>query len=407
MAKKGESEMDTKVSVRNHYLDWLRVLAIMFVFVYHSSRFFNQEDWHIKNPVTYDWVEIWNGFAGTWMMPLIFVISGASLFYAIGKDGPGKFIKNKSLRLLVPLLVCITTHASLQVYLERLTHGDFTGAYFQFLPYYYFQGCYEGGNPASGNFSYSGMHLWYLEWLFIFSLLSYPLMRWLKGSGRRVLTGLGSLFALPGAVYLMALPSVLLLAFVDRDSPVMMSEGGWSLLVYLWLLFCGFLLVSHSRLEASIQRLRWISLALALVSISILGYIMISNQGDPAFGDPLYGLNFGLRGFCSWCWILAIFGLAMKPLNFTNAFVKYANEAVLPFYIFHQTVLLCVGYFVVQWPIPDPLRWLAILLISFIVIMLLYEYLVRRFNLLRFLFGMKLRPRRQVTAAKQVQEVAP
>ena len=77
------------------------------------------------------------------------------------QGGAGKFVKDKVLRLLVPLLVGDFTHASLQVYLERFTHGQFSGSYFQFLPHY-FKGFYEGGNPASGNFALTGMHLWYL-----------------------------------------------------------------------------------------------------------------------------------------------------------------------------------------------------------------------------------------------------
>jgi hypothetical protein len=76
-------------------------------------------------------------------------------------------------------------------------------------------------------------------------------------------------------------------------------------------------------------------------------------------------------------------------LNLSTPFLTYANEAVLPFYILHQTVLLCVGYFVVQWPIPSLLKWVVILALSFPTIMALYEFLVRRFNVMRFLFGMK------------------
>jgi peptidoglycan/LPS O-acetylase OafA/YrhL len=76
--------------------------------------------------------------------------------------------------------------------------------------------------------------------------------------------------------------------------------------------------------------------------------------------------------------------------------LKYANEATLPFYILHQTVIVGLGYFVVQWAIPDLLKFLFILSGSFLMVMVLYEFLVRRFNLLRFLFGMKLLPKAPV-----------
>ena len=76
--------MDIKVSTRNNYLDWLRVLGILFVFIYHSSRLYNVETWLIKNEIWYPSVELWNVFATSFMMPLMFAISGASLFYATG-----------------------------------------------------------------------------------------------------------------------------------------------------------------------------------------------------------------------------------------------------------------------------------------------------------------------------------
>jgi peptidoglycan/LPS O-acetylase OafA/YrhL len=371
-----------------HYLDWLRVLAILTVFVYHSTRFFNMEDWHVKNPTRYLSVEVWNTFAGTWMMPLIFVISGASLFYAVGKGGAGKFVKDKTLRLLVPLLVGDFTHASLQVYLERLTHGQFSGTYFQFLPQY-FNGFYEGGNPASGNFALTGMHLWYLWWLFLFSILLYPLFHWLKGRGRRVLSKLGDGLALPGAIYLLALPVLLALMFVDPANPVMAEkEAGWSLVIYLWLLLSGFVVVSHDGVQASIRRLRWLSLTLTVVSIGTFLFLIF--RSTPAnFGTPQYALTFGLRGLAAWCCVLVALGFGMKYLNFSTPFLSHANEAVLPFYILHQTVLLAVGYFVVQWPIPDLLKWTTILLASLAIIMGIYEFLIRRFNVMRFLFGLK------------------
>ena len=142
------------------------------------------------------------------MMPLIFLISGASIFYAMRKGGgAGKFFKDKLLRLGVPLLVAVFTHASLQVYLERISHHQFAGSYFQFLPHY-FEGVYI--NPGvGGNFAFAGMHLWYLLFLLLYCILCYPLFRWLKGGGQRVLDGFGNLLALPGVAYLLFLPTLL------------------------------------------------------------------------------------------------------------------------------------------------------------------------------------------------------
>ena len=374
--------METRAVTRRYDLDWLRVLGILAVFIYHSSRFFNMEDFMVKNPTWYPGVEVWNRFATSWLMPLMFIVSGASLFYALGKGegglkAAGTFVKDKALRLLVPVVVCDFTHASLQVYLDRLTHGEFSGTYFQFLPHYFFD-----------NFEWQGMHLWYLWLLFLFSILLYPLMRWLKGRGRDMLSKLGDLLARPGAVYALALPAILLVVLLDYNSAVMEHNAGWAFIVYLWLILAGFLVVSHERLQASIERLRWLSLPIGLVLVGCSIFLLTLDVG-PAFGTWRYALGWGTRALGSWCCVLAFLGFGSRRLKLSTPFLTYANEAVLPFYILHQTVLLSVGYFVVQWPIPDLLKWLIIVPISFVIIMALYEFLVRRFNVMRVLFGMK------------------
>jgi peptidoglycan/LPS O-acetylase OafA/YrhL len=385
-------------STRLYYLDWLRVLAILTVFVYHSTRFFNMETWNVKNPTWYRSVEVWNRFATAWLLPIIFVVSGASLFFAVGKGqggpkGAGQFVKDKALRLLVPLLVCDFTHASVQVYLERLTHGEFSGSYFQYLPNYFFD-----------DFEWQGMHLWYLLWLFVFSVILYPLLRWLRGRGQGVLSKLGDLMALPGVVYALALPTILLSVLLDYEATE--NNAGWILIVYLWITLAGFLVVSHDGVQTSIQRLRWLSLSIGLVLVGF-SISVHSLEQLPAFGTWRYGLGWGLRALGSWCCVLAILGFGRKHLRRNRPFLTYANEAVLPFYILHQTVLLCVGYFVVQWAIPDLLKWGTILLVSFPTILLLYEFLVRRFNVMRFLFGMKPLPKGPTAQSTEAPGILP
>ena len=147
----------------------------------------------------------------------------------VGTRGAGKFIKDKVLRLLVPFVVGIFTHASLQVYLERHTQGGFQGSYFEWLPHY-FEGLYGLG----GNFAWIGMHLWYLLVLFLASIIFLPLFQWLKnGSGAPVLARLNNLLAKPGVMYLLALPIMLLLVAPDPDGLFGRRDfGGWNLLSY-------------------------------------------------------------------------------------------------------------------------------------------------------------------------------
>jgi glucan biosynthesis protein C len=391
--------METKAITRRYDLDWLRVMGILTVFIYHSARFFNSETWHVKNATTYFGVDVWETILANWMMPLIFAISGASLFYALGKGRPGQFIKDKVLRLLVPLVVGMFTLDTLQIYLERLSHGQFSGSFVEFLPHYF-----NGLDGFGGNFPWTGVHLWYLEMLFIFSLVFLPLLLWLKrGSGQRVLAWLGDLLARPGAAYLLALPVILVLGLMNRNTFLgSLGWGGGSIFSHLCFFLSGFVIVSHAGLQNSIQRLRWLSLALvAILMVTIFSLYMLF--GEPAYGTAQYTLFFSLYGLWAWCWVLAILGFGMKHLNFSTPVLGHANEAVLPFYILHQPVLLCVGYFAVQWAIPDLLKWVIIFPTSFVVIVALYELLVRRFNVMRVLFGMKPLKRAAPVAPRPAQ----
>jgi hypothetical protein len=355
------------------------VFCILSVFVYHTTRFFNLDPWSAKNAVTYRGVQLFTSFMDVWMMPMIFLISGASLYYAIvnTKAGfsAGKFFKDKVLRLLVPLVAAIFTHIMLDVYFDRLTNGKFSGSFFAFIPHY-FDGVFLG-STSDGNFAFHGLHLWYLEVLFIFCALTLPLFLFLKSRvGARILEGLTRFMAVPGVFYvLLALPVVLCQTFLDRNSPLGNNWFSWSFPVYLCFFIAGFEIISSERLQSSIIRLRWVSLALSVASTAL--WILTDGHAD----------------LLVWALALSLLGFGMKHLNVNSPFLPYANEAVLPFYILHQSALICIGFFVVLWPVPDLLKWAIIATSSFIVCIGIYEGFVRRVNILRLLFGMKTLPR--------------
>ncbi len=382
--------MNTNTAQRRFDLDWLRVLAILAIFVFHCTRLFDTDDWSIKNAITYQAVTVWKEFAITWGMPLILIISGASVFLALEKVSAGKYLKGLLARLLLPLLVGMFTHVAWQVYLENLDKGKFSGSFWSFYPHY-FDGMYGFG----GNFAWMGLHLWYLELLFILSLLFLPLFLLLKKTrlGQRALQGLGNFLALPGAVFLLALPAILLMRVMDPETWGNQDLGGWSVVIYPIYFIAGFVIISNQRLQIRIRQMRWLSFGMGLMLTPAYLFLEFQKLYPALFplahelADPLYCLT-------SWSWLLAVLGFGMQHLNFNPPFLKYANEASLPFYILHQTVIVTLSYFVVRWPIPDLLKFLTVLLASFAIVMGLYEFLVRRINLLRFLFGMKPSARR-------------
>lgn len=94
------------------------------VFMFHCGRFFDTEGWHVKNPRLYEGMDTFIGFLVQWMMPLFFVLSGISTFYALSSKGVGYFVKARLKRLGIPFLLgTFVLLIPVQVYIERTTGG--------------------------------------------------------------------------------------------------------------------------------------------------------------------------------------------------------------------------------------------------------------------------------------------
>jgi glucan biosynthesis protein C len=80
--------------------------------------------------------------------------------------------------------------------------------------------------------------------------------------------------------------------------------------------------------------------------------------------------------------------LARKFLSFTNRILAYASPAAFPVFILHQTIIIIIAFYVVQWDTSILLRFLAILAISLVVTLGFYE-ITRRWRVTRFMLGAK------------------
>jgi hypothetical protein len=227
--------------------------------------------------------------------------------------------------------------------------------------------------------------MWYVFFLLLYCLIFYPLFRWWKGSGRGALDKIANLIASPWTSWLVLSIPILTLHIFVSDTALEAGSGGWPYLYYPFFLVYGFIIASSERLQTNLKRMRWFNLAwggLIITAFTILKTLPSLANLEDALGDL-----FWILGACTL--LPAFLGFGMQHLNFTNPFHKYASEAVMGFYILHQTILLIIGYFVVDWAIPDFAKWAIIASASFIVIMAIYEFLIRRVNVIRWLCGMK------------------
>jgi glucan biosynthesis protein C len=377
----------TSRAPRLYYIDWLRVLAMLSIFFFHNDRFFDFDDWHVKNNVTSVLSSIHIGFFNYWMMPLFFILSGASVYYSLRSRKPSEFIKERATRILVPLLfVGYFIIAPPEIYLDRLTHLRFVGTFCQFYPQYF-----QGFDLFGGNFAWHGVHLWYLLYLFLFSLILLPLFLPGKKSGNSLISRLTTLFEEPWVFGLLFLP--LFAADVITDALGLgfsRATGGWSFFSYIVFFIYGYLIFSNTHIQDTVRRHCKAALMVALV-LSLCGLIVdFLLKPSHSLGVPFYMSGMLVRALRSFCWIIAILGFGSRFLNFNNKFLGYANEAVLPFYILHQTIILIIGFYIVQWDMGVGAKYGMITSISFVAIMGIYELFIRRVNVLRFLFGMRL-----------------
>ena len=368
---------------RRNDIDWLRALGMLTVFLYHCARFFNDEDWHVKNNQLDFGMSVFVGVVGQWMMPLFFVISGLSAYYSLSYRKDGQYISARVKRLAIPLIFGIFTHIPLQVYFERVSHSQFVGSFFEFFPHY-FDGWYGFG----GNFAWMGLHLWYLEMLFIFSLITLPLLLYLrKQKIHSSISRLAAFSQKPGAIFLLAVPLAImeLLVNLQPDGIGRRDFGGWSLAVYPIFFINGYLIASDLQFRQAIEKHRIIALVMGIIATTVGFFLLESGVSSRAYYFAF------LRTFNSWFWLVAILGFGSKYLNFNNRVLKYTNEAVLPFYILHQSVIVTIGFYIASWDANVIAKYLIISTSSFAAIIILYDLVIKRINLFRFLFGMKLK----------------
>jgi peptidoglycan/LPS O-acetylase OafA/YrhL len=310
-------------------------------------------------------------------MPLLFLLAGASTWFALRHRTGGQYGKERFLRLLVPLLFGLLVVIPPQIYFDLLHHNPgYDESYMQFYPRF-FSTNPEGLDAYAGGFELG--HLWFILYLFLFSLIALPLFRYLRNeTGRRIIERLARYCTKSGVIFLFTLPIFLL-----GLTPIRYPNPLYFLIFFIY----GYILVSDVRFEESIDTHKSVALIVGPVSYGIwLSIVAILDITVP--GWVWSNINF-YHSLVTWCALIALLGYGRQFLNFTNTFLKYYGEASYPLYILHQTFVIAVGYYVVQLNAGILVKLVIIIIATFVATIFLYDLFVRRISFMRLLFGMK------------------
>jgi peptidoglycan/LPS O-acetylase OafA/YrhL len=392
--------MEKKSTPRLYYLDWLRVLAILGVFLFHAVHPFDFNDWHIKNAELSMTVTAVLGLLFPWGMPFFFLIAGTGSWFALRKRTAAQYALERTKRLLIPYIVGCILLWPIMLYLEwryLIQTLQWAGSFQQFVLLHR-----AGFSPMW--FGEVGFHLWFLGFLYCFSLFGLPIFLWLKGeTGQAFLRRLATVCTRRGGILLFILP---LLVVRLGLQPFFPQEHDWADFFYLMSMFVlGFVLYAHEGFTRAIRRDWPILLATAILSTAAWAYLALTAESLDIEAPARTLRDFLLWSAItvnSWSWTTFMLFIGMRYLDFSNKWLQYGQEAVLPFFLLHQPVIMAIAFYVVQWETGIPVKLVTVVVGSFTVTMAIYELIIRRIGPLRVLFGMKARPGKPVIPPPEV-----
>ncbi len=365
-------------TLRRYDLDWLRIIAILAVYLHHILMPFNGDDFHIMNTESSKLLDDMMVFFEQFRLPLLFLISGTGTIFAFSKRTWVQFVKERAVRLLVPLFFGVLIIVPPQTYIEHI--NEYT-SYFDVY--------------KRADFELN--HLWFIENLFWISLAVIPLILFLKSSkSNRLLRFFERITAKRFGLFLLVIPLILILIsskkYYPSDSKNILNLS--STLYYGFFFVMGILFASADITWKHLKQFRKLNFVLFIISSIIFYtyYLMPSDWISPYFTiNQRWNLWYVVCCLVGWTFVITLLGYAQIWFNKKSILVQKLNEAIYPFYILHQTVLIVLAYYIIQLELNIPLKMLLLSVTSFPIIVLIYRFLVYPFKITRVLFGMKKR----------------
>jgi len=380
-------------SSRRHDIDALRALAFGMLILYHWAMLYvGGEDWgwHLKSPHTSEWLQLPMLAVNRWRMDLIFLVSGLSVHFLLRDTRIGRFFVLRSWRLLLPLVFGMWVVVPIQPYAEGVANGAVEPGFLAFLARYYAGSTWPEGAFAGWEHGFTWNHLWYLAYLWVYTCvfaLILPLLRRLPNP----LVKLRGAWLLVLPALPLAINTLLLQPHFDDTGDLVNDWYRHS--IYFTVFLYGWWLGTHEGVWAELVRLRRRALGGAVAMFAIYGACVFVLPEE--VGETLQAGIWILRNLYIWWMLCAILGYGRAYLDRPFRWLPWANEAVYPWYVLHQSLIVALAFWLLPMhlgPIVEP----ALVLLGTIAGCALLHAIIRRSAVLRPLFGLK---RRQAASA--------
>jgi glucan biosynthesis protein C len=349
---------------RRYDIDWIRVIAIGLLVIYHTAIGFQPWGRLIAFITTETpWVSLWTPMAmlNVWRIPLLFFVSGMGVYFAIRNRNWKDLLRERTLRIWLPFVFGIFCIVPVYLAIWR---------------YYYKMDFAYTPDPG---------HLWFLGNIFVYVLLFMPLFFYLKKNEQgRFVTGLKKMMQTPlGLLPVVAafVAEVLIVKPLPYELYAMTRHGFVLGAVAFFFGFC--FVLSGAGFWKMIVRWRWLFLA---GGVGL--FIWRTMQLQSGAGVPQY-----LLPVESNLWIFSVLAFGHRYLNRPSALLRYLSPAAYPVYILHMVFLYLGSALIFPLAIPVQVQYVLTVLFTLGGCFGGYE-IIRRVNVLRFLFGLKMEKRR-------------
>ncbi|RZM80140.1 hypothetical protein C3B51_13275 [Pseudoalteromonas rubra] len=368
-------------------LDWLRVLLIFAVFLHHVFMPFNGDGWHIMNSESSKVLDDIMVYFEQVRLHTLFFIAGAGSVLLLHKVSASAFLTTKVHRLFIPLIFAMMIVVPPQNYFEHIQeYRNLAQAYRSLM------------------FAFNANHLWFVEFLFIFMLLAVPVNVMLgTSSGHTLLQAMERIAVRKHGLLLLGLVVIgirLCLKSVMRSQDTSLFNLSVSLFFLLFFM-AGMCFMKNPKIWQALADNRATNLKWLIVSsVAFYAWYYRPDISDYVSLDMRWQLWWLISALVSWTGLLTLVGYASAWCKQTPKWLHVTNELIYPFYIVHQTVIVALAYYIVQWDAGIAIKSLSLLCSSLLICVVICLFVIRPFNLTRYLFGLK------TTKPKPAQSVA-